>query len=323
LLPSDETLIIKLADQIHADPELLRLAISSGQINFIGGNSIHGDSVHGDLIHGDSLSVNDINNAQAVAIGKGAQAITINLSNLTSELVEFLQRLKIDQARTSVEIRLNKKFSDFGKIQQEIWLRALATLLEAEAVDIRIISVVEGSVHLTLQMPIYLAKKLEKLIEIQHPSLNRLDIISVKVENEDEIIVFANIIRDTRQIFDSTEAGLSLFRENLRSTQRDMYFGLVTAVIGLIVVLGGAIIVYLGHLQAASIAVVVGVVLEFVSILFFNKSRHTNQQLENYLSRLFDTERYFMIFKIVDQIPKGDLRDKLLEVIVNRLIGVK
>ncbi len=67
-----------------AEVDALRDALAEGQITIVAG---------GEASFGDTFTIGEIRNAKAIAIGRGAKAVNIELSNLTAEAIELLRRL--------------------------------------------------------------------------------------------------------------------------------------------------------------------------------------------------------------------------------------
>ncbi|WP_156131520.1 TRADD-N-associated membrane domain-containing protein [Pedobacter kyungheensis] len=90
------------------------------------------------------------------------------------------------------------------------------------------------------------------------------------------------------------------------------------AIIGLLIVVSGIIMMYLGKAEPAYVTTAAGVLSEFIAAIFFYFYNRTILKMSQYHQKLVLTQNISLALKITDDM-ESDQKAKSLEVLIDRL----
>jgi CheY-like chemotaxis protein len=125
-----------------------------------------------------------------------------------------------------------------------------------------------------------------------------------------------------QQSFDSTSAEITKYREqeNKRASQYHLA-GLTAAVLGLILVLGSIIMIWLNYITAPVLPLIVSVLVEAVSALFFIREDAAYKRVSMYFTQLNELNQIGNLLAICDSLTSPSDREKYRKKIIDHIIG--
>ncbi len=109
----------------------------------------------------------------------------------------------------------------------------------------------------------------------------------------------------------------------LTHSQANLWFrwSLGVATFGVVLLAVGIVLVFSEKTTPAIVNSVAGILIELVSILFFNQAKSANQRHDQYHTDLVKLHQILQSIQFVKLVSKTQDRDKLIEVIINQVLN--
>jgi len=100
------------------------------------------------------------------------------------------------------------------------------------------------------------------------------------------------------------------------------WWSLGSASFGIILLTIGIVLIFSQQITPAVVNSVAGILIEFVSILFFNQAKAANQRHDRYHKDLVERHQILQTIQFVKLISTVQDRDKITEIIIRQVLGI-